>query len=103
MLYDPNWNKQPGKISLESLIGWLETQDPDTEYDWLNPGTCLLGQWLKATGHENYYDISRGITDTRSPFYIKRLAVVALVAERGKETTLGKALKRARKALLVSN
>lgn len=55
----------PDVFSLDGLIGWLETQDPATEYDYWNcRGGCLLSQYLYANGIDgslfrNYGRLSR--------------------------------------------
>jgi hypothetical protein len=38
MLYNPNWTteKSPFDASLQELISWLETKDPNETYDYLN-------------------------------------------------------------------
>lgn len=47
MLYDPKWDK----LSLSSLIAWLETKDPNERYDFNNMcGECMFGQYMKAVG-----------------------------------------------------
>jgi hypothetical protein len=50
MLYDPKW--QP--LSLANLIAWLEKQPPDRRYRYTKPRSCLVAQWLKATGAQEY-------------------------------------------------
>ena len=44
MLYDKKWNK----TSLDSLIAWLEVQDPAEEYRTINADHCLLARWLQS-------------------------------------------------------
>lgn len=51
MLYNPLWKKEPGVVSLDDFIGWLETQNPAQHYDFRdNCGNCLVGQYMKARG-----------------------------------------------------
>lgn len=55
MLYDPKWDKEietkADPYKLESLIAWLETQNPATTYNYHNlRGDCLLCQYLTASG-----------------------------------------------------
>lgn len=49
MLFDPKWgNKEP---SLEGIIAWLETQPPETPYEFMNcKGQCLIGQYMTSIG-----------------------------------------------------
>ena len=35
-------------LDLPSLIAWLETQPPETEYDWENCQECLVGKFVTA-------------------------------------------------------
>jgi hypothetical protein len=57
MLYDPNWNKpttdtkkKPGVFTLDGLIAWLETKDPNEKYRYLSIHRCLLAQYFHAKG-----------------------------------------------------
>ncbi len=54
MLYrgsEPNvtemWN-------LANLIKWLETKDPNEEYEFYHDRECLLGQYVRFCGFHNY-------------------------------------------------
>lgn len=40
--------------SLRGLIAWLETQDPDTRYDYTLSSECLMARYLIAIGESNY-------------------------------------------------
>ena len=35
----------------DQMIAWLETQDPDTRYEWRDPTFCACAQFARATGH----------------------------------------------------
>ena len=83
MLYNLKWEY---KSEVLSLIMWLERQDPDKTYDARKPRSCLLGQWLRATGEVNVLDRSVGLS-LREPF-----DTIALIAP----FTFGAALERAR-------
>ena len=60
MLFNLNWAKVEAKVevpvtpappSLAGLIAWLETQPPETEYDWFNShGGCLVALYGNAVG-----------------------------------------------------
>ncbi len=53
MLYDPKWNK-PNPLSMESLIAWLEKQNPFRIYSVSNARRCLLGHYYKEMGFTDY-------------------------------------------------
>lgn len=101
MLYDKKWDApkvevtKPEKISLEGVIQWLETKDPNTEYNWLDcKGMCLLGQYLTAQGDthwtNNYLELSQ--VKTNGPMGV--LAEIAWTSP----FTFGAALGRAKAA-----
>jgi hypothetical protein len=51
MLYDPKWEKKTEikPYTIESLIAWLETQDPERAYDyWCGDGSCLLDTYVSS-------------------------------------------------------
>lgn len=37
-------------LTVENLARWLETQDPETEYDFCDVGDCLLCRFGQAVG-----------------------------------------------------
>jgi hypothetical protein len=41
---------------LNSFINWLETKDPNEEYNYLNPNTCLVARFYKET-NVGYYTV----------------------------------------------
>lgn len=84
MLYDPKWNL----ISVRGLIAWLETQDPNEEYNWACE-RCLIGRYLEAIGQfDKMKDgITYSILTTKECIAIKQ------------PHTFGTALERARKAI----
>lgn len=58
MLYEPKWEqkaKTANLHSIENLIAWLERQPCDGTYDFTNPSACLLGQYLRAHGEQDYH------------------------------------------------
>lgn len=56
MPFDGNPNqfetKKPDAFSLEGLIAWLETQDPNKGYCWSLPGSCLYHHFGVAMGFD---------------------------------------------------
>lgn len=48
-------------FTLQGLHDWLETQDPKTEYDYLDSSDCLLCRFLK----ENGYAVEPGVSPVR--------------------------------------
>lgn len=53
MLYDPRWDKhlKAATLSIDSLIAWLETQDPATEYTYRRIDDCLICRMVKSLGY----------------------------------------------------
>ncbi len=49
MLYNPNWNKPP-IVSLEGLIAWLRSKDPNESYRFSDCDNCLFAQYMRAYG-----------------------------------------------------
>jgi len=44
---------KPDVLSLAGLVAWLETQDPEERYNFMNfEGMCLIGQYMAAHGEE---------------------------------------------------
>lgn len=92
MLYDPKWEvkTKADPFSLEGLIAWLETKNPDEQYDyWDRSGGCLLGQYVKSLGlkWEYHSDLSRGLHDKFANVVLYRIVA---------PWTFGGALKHAR-------
>ena len=50
MLYNQNWEKPKDPMSLDGLIQWLETKDPDEKYCYIVSEGCLLAQYFRAKG-----------------------------------------------------
>jgi hypothetical protein len=53
MLYNPDWKNRPASDdwrSLDNLISWLETKNPNEVYQYSNGLNCMLSQYLKAKG-----------------------------------------------------
>jgi hypothetical protein len=113
MLYNPNWTKEnfPFDASLQRLISWLETKDPNETYDY-NKGLsdhseCLLGQFLEDHGIERPYVGGATWNDCSSPeerkdFYLPaHFDAIARgsSAYRRDDWTFGDALARARSYL----
>jgi hypothetical protein len=48
MLYDPKWEVKVDPLSKESLIAWLEKQDPWQNYTFIDSSNCLLAQFAKS-------------------------------------------------------
>ena len=45
-----NFQKTTTHPSLDGLIEWLETQDPNTTYDYKNNKDCLFCRYLRSVG-----------------------------------------------------
>lgn len=52
MLYNTNWDAKTKKdlFTIESLIEWLETKDPNQQYDYCKSNECLGFQYLVYAG-----------------------------------------------------
>ena len=52
MLYDKRWDAKvetkADPFTLESLIAWLETRNPDERYDWTDGATCMCAQYFNV-------------------------------------------------------
>jgi hypothetical protein len=77
MLYDPKWTRNPDM--LVDLRAWLATQPSDQAYVFSDGETCLMAQYLQATGQPE---------DTRMQSWYLPVAMPA-------PHTFGDALKRA--------
>lgn len=56
MLYNANWNKpRPNPKSMAAVVQWLETKNPEQEYDYCDSGECLAAQYNDSIGRE--YDL----------------------------------------------
>lgn len=53
MLYDKRWDTKSDPM-LNSLIAWLEQQNPEIEYNYCWPDRCLAAQWLQSIGARRY-------------------------------------------------
>lgn len=54
MLFDPKWNQQDleyAGVTLSGFIAWLETQNPDTKYEYIDPMACALAQYRRHLGY----------------------------------------------------
>lgn len=52
MLYDPQWEVKTKRPSLAGFIAWLETKNPDENYDYGDTERCALGQYYRSLGRE---------------------------------------------------
>jgi hypothetical protein len=107
MLYDPKW-EAPAKIKadpfkLETLIAWLETQDPAKKYDYCDCHNCLLCQYFTAMGfldvsvscNELWHGLDREQSVIRFPEIFQH-GVAHRYSRRLNKWTFGHALENAR-------
>ena len=86
------YETKPDVFSLEGLIAWLETQDPERRYDFWNcHGGCLLSTYLAS--------VKIWFSTQRYNSAIMRIHGVADDVARRCPWTYGAALERARKML----
>ncbi len=45
---------KPDPFTLDSLISWLLTKNPEEQYCWLSTGECLFGQYGRHLGFGKY-------------------------------------------------
>jgi hypothetical protein len=48
-----DYETKPDVFSLEGLIAWLETQNPETKYEYTSPTDCVLCRYFRAHGYVN--------------------------------------------------
>jgi hypothetical protein len=103
MLHNPNWNNDVARAeiaapagldriepTIEGLVAWLETQDPETTYYWYSGKECVIGLYLRTLGYSGVGDIGCGeYVKLESPYHIGH----------HEPHTFGAALARSRKAL----
>lgn len=98
MLYDPKWEVQtrPDALTIKGVISWLEKQNPNEPYNYMNcAGRCLYGQYM---AHHGYSWNEADKAPARSAITSFQMEVYCKVAAAA-PFTFGAALKRARKAL----
>lgn len=108
MLYDPKWGKTKSEPTLLEFVDWLETKDPNQEYQFTNPRDCLYAQFLRSRGEENVIlggcDIPSRFDEIVHPLYgagVFRSSWRSMMGqsyERTRGWTFGDALRRARAA-----
>jgi len=99
MLYDPKWRIRNDPFALASLIAWLESQEPLSDYCYSNTGECLLARYFTACGFNkvimaagffyHWPQPSPAFEMTKLPPHFNDIA-------KGKLRTFGAALARAR-------
>ena len=78
-----------------TIIGWLESKDPNQIYDYVMPHSCVLAQFLTehGTDPEEFYKSRYSCIPPGVWNNIARSTVI------GSKSTFGEALARARKLL----
>ena len=81
----------------ETIIGFLESKDPNEKYHYINTGACAFAQFLIEYGHnpKEFYSIQK---DCLPPGVWHEIARPSSKRETI-TSTFGQALKRARKLL----
>ena len=91
MLYNKRWDAKvetkADPLTLPALIAWLEKQPADAGYNYCQPETCLIAQYLKASGLKKFCLMSREV---------ERLGWMDIVHPISGDWTFGAALQRAR-------
>ena len=99
MLFDPRWQHRNDPFVLQSLIAWLERQDPLAEYCYSSTGECLLARYFRERGFNKvimaadfFYHFPRSDALYEAVKLPRHFNAIA----RGKVRTFGAALARAR-------
>jgi hypothetical protein len=105
MLYDPQWEFRNDPFSLQSLVAWLERQDPLEDYCYSSTGECLLARYFAERGFNKvimaaafFYHFPRRDALYEVAFLPEHFNAIA----KGKVRTFGAALDRARELQLAS-
>jgi hypothetical protein len=105
MLYDPKWKYQVQlrhRLSLASLIGWLEQQPTNGRYYYLSNRNCLLARYFRSAGLRPAFiggwSWKSGDTTRRLPMALRMVARAPIDRQHwfGLRDTFGEALERAR-------
>lgn len=105
MLYNPVWEDQADRLSLVSLIAWLETRNPADVYSYINIWRCPLTQWLESQFNSVEFGPSDWEGESHCVYRVDGKIICLDPLEdiiRGDgvwDWTYGAALRRARKAL----
>lgn len=59
---EPATVSPPNVNSLQGLISWLETQDPNTRYDYHNGCNCLNARYFSANGYRKAFVTTASIS-----------------------------------------
>lgn len=51
MLYNPSWNTPD--LSIAAVADWLAMQPAERTYEYINPGNCLIAQYLRWLGYSD--------------------------------------------------
>jgi hypothetical protein len=104
MLYNKNWDVKTKKdlFTIEALIEWLETKDPNASYDYCKSNECLGFQYLVCAGVPvDKADVGFG---GRLDDFIPGLHEISIARydDSDNRWSYGSALERARHGLLKS-
>lgn len=88
MLYDMKWERAPRGYTIDDVIAWLETRDPNERYSFTHAEDCLAARFLQAHGVARYELDSEEIDDVFFP----RMQEIAMCCG-----TMGDALMYARR------
>lgn len=98
--WKPETETKPDAFSLEGLIAWLETQPPETKYDYCDSGACLLHQYFTANGVPVFcVSATNWYTDGADHYRLHILPKKFNDVSVGRPRTFGAALSRARALL----
>jgi hypothetical protein len=103
MLYNPRWN--PLESSLQDLVSWLETKNPEETYVYYDSENCCLCNFLKSKGvahpiiNRDHWYSHTGTQPVNLPPHFNFIAEGSVFTSLDKRWTYGQALARAKKCL----
>ena len=95
MLYNPKWSKtkKVTQPTLRGFIAWLKKQNPDAEYEHMDPLTCAVGLYARSIG-KTYGTLFGGLLCTHGG--VRRLESWDSFIAEPLPHTFGAALERAK-------
>ena len=96
MLKNPKWDEppQPHHPSLDGMIDWLETKNPEMRYNYRDCSACLCAQYYKECTHINFVKVYDR-QDSMAHFLNIKVASLAMVSNKNDRDTCGYSVRAA--------